>query len=111
MTDEERQRTIDFILQQQASFASGMEQLRESHTQAEKRISSLEIGFVNITNTLTNITKVEQALAERITQLAEAQARVSEDIAELREAQAHTDQRVNALIDIIERWRNGGPQS
>jgi hypothetical protein len=80
-----------------------MEQLRESHTQAEKRISSLEIGFVNITNTLTDITKIQQALAERVTQLAD-------DIAELREAQAHTDQRVNALIDIIERWRNGGPQ-
>ena len=99
MTNEEMQRTMEFVLNQQARFAEGMEQLRESHAQAEKRISNLETGFVNIVNAVADITKIQQALAERVTQLAA-------DIAELREAQAHTDQRVNALIDIIERWRN-----
>ena len=104
MTNEEMQRTMEFVLNQQARFSEGMEQLRESHAQAEKRISNLETGFVNIVNAVADITKIQQALAERVTQLAV-------DIAELREAQAHTDQRVNALIDIIERWRNGESKS
>ena len=104
MTNEEIQRTMEFVLNQQARFSEGMEQLRESHAQAEKRISNLETGFVNIVNAVADITKIQQALAERVTQLAA-------DIAELREAQAHTDQRVNALLDIIERWRNGESKS
>ena len=104
MTNEEMQMTMEFVLNQQARFSEGMEQLRESHAQAEKRISNLETGFVNIVNAVADITKIQQALAERVTQLAA-------DIAELREAQAHTDQRVNALIDIIERWRNGESKS
>ncbi|HZB45761.1 MAG TPA: hypothetical protein VE360_10975 [Pyrinomonadaceae bacterium] len=104
MTNEEIQRTMEFVLNQQARFSEGMEQLRESHAQAEKRIGNLETAFVGLTSIVTDIGKAQQALTERVTQLAA-------DIAELREAQAHTDQRVNALIDIIERWRNGESKS
>lgn len=91
---------MDFILQQQASFADGMEQLRQSHAQAEERISNLERAFVGLSGIVTDLGKAQQALAERVTQL-------TADIAELREAQAHTDERLNALIDFIERRRNG----
>ena len=104
MANEEMQRTMGFVVNQQARFSEGMEQLRESHAQAEKRISNLETAFVGLAGIMTDIGKAQQALAERVTQLAA-------DIAELREAQAHTDQRVNALIDIIERWRNGESKS
>ena len=111
MTNEEMQRTMEFVLNQQARFSEGMEQLRESHAQAEKRISNLETGFVNIVNAVADITKIQQALAERVTQLAEAQARQAEAHTQLAESLAHTDQRMNALIDIIERWRNGESKS
>lgn len=93
MTNDEIQRTMEFILQQQASFFEGMERLRESHEQAEKRISNLETAYVNIANVVTELGKAQQVLTERVNQLTEAQA--------------HTDQRLNALIDIIERRRNG----
>ena len=104
MTNEEMQRTMEFVLNQQARFSEGMEQLRESHAQVEKRTSNLETAFVNIVNAVTDIGKAQLALTERVTRLADS-------IAELKETQAHTDQRVNALIDIIERWRNGESKS
>ncbi len=90
MTNEEIQRVMEFIIKQQETFADNM-------TKAEERTANLERAFVGLFNLVTDIGKAQKALTDRM--------------AELAEAQAHTDQRVNALIDIIERWRNGGPQS
>lgn len=42
MTDEERQRTMDFILQQQAKFAADTERLKEEDARAHRRIDRLE---------------------------------------------------------------------
>ena len=100
MTNEEIQRVMEFIIKRQESFAEGMEQMRESHARAEERIGKLEIAFVGLFNVVTDIGKAHQKLTERVEQLAEK-------VADLVEAQAHTDQRVNALIDVIEQWRDG----
>lgn len=104
MTNEEIQRVMEFIIKRQESFAEGMEQMRELHARAEERIGKLETAFVGLYSIVTDIGKAHQKLAERVEQLAEK-------MAELAEAQAHTDQRVNALIDVIEQWRNGKSQS
>src|SRR5947209_977329 len=103
MTNEEIQRVMEFIIKRQESFAEGMEQMRESHARAEERIGKLEVAFVGLFNVVTDIGKAHQKLTERVEQLAEK-------VADLVEAQAHTDQRVNALIDVIEQWRNGKSQ-
>ncbi|MDQ3920217.1 MAG: hypothetical protein M3348_17275 [Acidobacteriota bacterium] len=97
MTNEEIQRVMEFIIKRQESFAEGMEQMRESHARAEERVSRLEIAAVHLYNETTELKKAQRVLAEKM--------------AELAEAQAHTDRRVNALIDVIEQWRNGKSQS
>lgn len=97
MTNEEIQRIMEFVIKQQESFAESMEQMRESHVKAEARLSQIEGAFVNFYNVVTEIGKAQKTLTETVTQLAEAQA--------------HTDQRVNVLIDILEKGRNGNPQS
>lgn len=97
MTNEEIQRVMEFIVKQQESFAEGMEQMRESHAKAEERISKLETAFVGLFSIVTDIGKAHQKLAERVEQLVESLE--------------HTDQRVNALIDIIEQGRNGKSES
>jgi chromosome segregation ATPase len=96
MTNEEIQRVMEFIVKRQESFAEGMEQMRESHAKAEERISRLEIAAVHLYNETTELRKAQKELTLKMTELAEAQA--------------HTDQRVNALIDVIEQWRNGKSQ-
>jgi len=90
MTNEEIQRVMEFIIKQQESLSDRMEQMLELHAQSEKRISRLETATVHLYNATTEL---------------------SRKMAELAEAQAHTDQRVNALIDIIEQGRNGKSQS
>ncbi len=42
MTNEEFEKRRDFILEQQAQFAAGMQQLREAHTQTECVVAHAE---------------------------------------------------------------------
>ena len=97
MTNEEIQRVMEFIIKQQESLSDRMEQMLELHAESEKRTSRLETAAVHLFNATTELSKAQKDLAVKM--------------AELAEAQAHTDQRVNALIDVIEQWRNGRSQS
>jgi hypothetical protein len=97
MTNEEIQRVMEFIIKQQESFAESMGQIRESHVKAEERISKLETAAVHLYTATIELNKAHKELATKM--------------AELAEAQTHTDQRVNVLIDIIEKGRNGKTES
>lgn len=44
---------------------------------------------------------------ENINELAEGQKRTVDALAQLAEAQAHTEQKLNALIDVVSQGRNG----
>jgi chromosome segregation ATPase len=99
MTNEEIQRTMEFIIKQQEGFSERMEVLSESHAKSEGRITRLEGAFVNLYNT--------------VSKLADTAAKHEKALATLTESQAHTDERLNNLIDVVERLisegRNGGP--
>jgi hypothetical protein len=41
MTDEDRQRTMDFILEQQAQFAFNIEHLREAQARTDQTVAEL----------------------------------------------------------------------
>jgi uncharacterized protein YoxC len=103
MTNEEIQRVMEFIIKQQESFAENMELMRESHVRAEERISKLEMAFVGLFSVVTDISKSQKEFADKVSNLADK-------VTELAEAQLHTDQRLNVVIDIIERGQGGRPQ-
>ncbi len=89
MTNEEIQKVMEFIIKQQESFAEAM-------TQVELRVSRLEMATVNLYNSIGEVGKAQKELTVKMTELAEAQL--------------HTDQRLNVVIDIIERGQNGRSQ-
>ena len=93
MTNEEIQNIMEFVIKQQEAFAENMEK-------AEARMSRLERGFV--------------ALFDIVTETAKAQKELAESQKELVIAQQQTDERLNALINTVERYisegRNGGPR-
>ena len=111
MTDEERQRAMDFIVSQQAKNSVEIEKLIESHDRAEhrfhrdERILKLMIGAGR---------RARQELCSQDAQFKEQIAIVNEKLAALAEAQlrteasiAHTDKRLDALIDIVRNGRSG----
>ena len=104
MTDDERQRQMDFILSQQAQFAADIQKLQE--TQA--RIIESQEQSAQIVNRLAAVT-IEgfNQINAQIGTLIDAQTRAEGSLTKLAEAQAHTDQRLDALIDIVREGRNG----
>ena len=96
MTNEEIQKVMEFIIKQRESLLDAM-------AQAEARTSKLETAVVGLFGVVTDIGKAQKELADKVSELADK-------MAELAEAQLHTDQRLNVVIDIIERNQNGRSQ-
>jgi hypothetical protein len=106
---EETQRNIDFIVRQQAQFTTDMQQLRELQTRSEQRWERTE-------GSIRALLEIVQTHDRDITALADAQAQTNQHIRESQaqtdRQMAETDERLNALINTVERViserHNGG---
>lgn len=120
---KQTQRTIDFIIQQQAQFTADMQQMREAQAEADRRWNQ---RWGSTEESIRALLAISQIHEREINALAEAQARTDRQI---RESQAQTDrqmretderfketgERLNALIntveEIISKRRNGGKRA
>ena len=111
MTDEERQRAMDFIVEQAAKNAVGIEQLLESQRKAELRLERSELRLDRDEYRLDRderILKLMIKAGRRARQhMREQDERWKRQHAELVESGKHTDRRLDALIDIVRADRNG----
>jgi septal ring factor EnvC (AmiA/AmiB activator) len=97
MNDEKFEKTIEFILNNQAQFTSDIQKLQESQKEAEKRVNVLERACLNLYNTSVEHGKQISENGKQIAQL-------TEDVKGLREAQRATDERLNAVIYMAEKF-------
>ena len=104
MTDEERNRTIDFIVDQQAKNSVRIERLIEAHEKAERRLDRDEYKLDRLERVLKLM--IRAGRRERQTQ-SEADERLTNALADLARSIAHTDSKLDVLADIV-RQRNGG---
>jgi septation ring formation regulator EzrA len=100
MTEEERERLLEFILQSQANSEVRLQKLEEmhlkleeSHQKSDARMSRLEKAFVTSFNIVTEI--------------AEAQKSLTAEVKELRAAQAETAEKLDIFINVLERYISG----
>lgn len=114
MTNDEAQRKMDFILDQQAQFSADVDHLKELHTQAEKRFATIEdtltriaIATLTLTERVTEITAAQVLMDRKMVELAQSHTKLADSQTQLAESQEHTDQRLNALIDIVKDNMNG----
>ncbi|HEY6047143.1 MAG TPA: hypothetical protein VIU65_11110 [Pyrinomonadaceae bacterium] len=91
MTDEERQRAMDFIVEQQAKHSVELDKLIESHRRAEHRLDRDE-RILKL--------KILAGRRERRTRSA-ADERLTKALSELAESQKHTDRKLDSLVDIV----------
>lgn len=118
MTEDERQRQMDFILNQQAQFAADIQKLQEGQAQLQESQAKLQesqaaqlemqVESAQVVKRLAAVTLegFKQTKAQ-IDALIDAQMRTEGSLTKLAEAQMRTYQRLDALIDIIREWRNG----
>ncbi len=118
MTDEERQRAMDFIAQQTAKNSVEIDKLIETHRRAENRLALTEHRLDRDEYRLDRDERILKLMlragrrarrdfnqrfarvAEALKALAEAQVRTEASV-------RHTDERLDALVDIV-RARNNG---
>ena len=111
MSEEDINRKLEFIIEQQAQFVADIQSLRE--VQAADSAFMRE-SYRSLTGAVTTIVdlvgKLAQAQERTDAKLAELASRTDANIAELAETQARTDERLNIFINIVERYisRNGG---
>jgi hypothetical protein len=111
MTDEERQRAMDFIVEQQAKNAVEIEKLLDSHRRAEQRLGLTEQLLERDQYRLDRDERILKLMIragrrERRTR-SEADERLTRALAELAESQKHSDGKLDALVDIVRRQQNG----
>jgi len=103
--NDDIERKIEFIVNQQAQFSADIIELKELHVKAEARMTNLENAVLRLVDVVeTGFV----ALTQRMNDLVTGQELLDTRMAELAESQTHTDQRLNALIDIVREGRNGG---
>jgi len=100
MDDEKLEKTIEFILNNQAQFTVDIQKMQEAQKEGEKRVNVLERVCLNLYNA-----SVEQkdAIAEQTKNVSQ----LSADVRELREGQKETDERLNAVILMAEKFFSG----
>ena len=111
MTPEQMEQKIEFIIEQQAQFTVDIQQLKELHAQAGTRTARLEEFLFQLAQSsdarTEALTQAQIRTEGSVSLLSQNMVDLSQKMAELAEAQAHTEQRLNALIDIVSEGRNG----
>ena len=89
--NDEMQRTMQFILEQQAQFTVNQQK-------AEERVTKIEENLVELTQAQTS--------------LARAQTHINGVVAAMLETHKHTEEKLEAFIGVLERYislrQNGG---
>jgi chromosome segregation ATPase len=114
MNNEQNEKTMQFILEQQAKLSSDLVQLADSHVQAEKRISRLESAVVtgitlmnDLTTKVNNLTNQVADLTSKFGDLADAQTHTDKRLDALIDAQIRSDKRLDDLIRTVNRYLEG----
>jgi peptidoglycan hydrolase CwlO-like protein len=108
MTNEEMQQMMEFILQQQATFTVNLERLTEKVEHLSDAQRRTEQNLAELATAQAQMARQQTHMNEVVAAIADAQQRTESKVAELAEAQAHTDERLNTLINVVERYFSEG---
>jgi hypothetical protein len=103
MSNEEMNKRMEFIVEQQAQFTADIQVMREVQAQDANLLKEQD----------RKLSDAVVAVVGMIGNLVQSQTRTDESIKLLIEAQARTEQRLNIFINIVERYisGNGGSES
>ncbi|HZP00332.1 MAG TPA: hypothetical protein VFD30_08550 [Terriglobia bacterium] len=97
MTPDEMEKKIEFILQMQAQFATNIGKLETNMARSETNIDNLRVVVADLAGVVRESIRLSD---ERFT-------RLDDRLTKLAEAQKTTDERLNALISVVERHITG----
>ena len=108
MTNDQFERRMQFIVEQQAQFSAAILELKET----QKMEGQLwREKYDNLTDAITTVVGIVGKLGESHQRLSETQERTDEQLSQLAIKQAETEDRLNTLIGVIERYFSGNGAS
>lgn len=114
MTDEERQRQMDFIVRQQTQTTIRLDRLTESVTSLADSQHRADERLTRTEGSIRSLLAIAEIHEREIMAQSKQIAEQSEQIKAGRAAGQETDERLNALINMVERYLggkgNGGSQ-
>ena len=111
MSNDELNRKMEFIIEQQAQFSADIEVMREVHAadtklfKEESKLAKEQIHSLN--ESVHSLNAAVTAVVGMVGQLSEAQERTNAAMFELASAQARTEERLNIFINVVERHLGG----
>src|SRR3989442_15849248 len=99
MSREDMQRTIDFILNQQAQFATNIQLLRETQTQLVISQGKAEARMDRIEEVVLRSVVVIERLADAMDRTDGSVAEIAGSVAAIADAQAQTEASIRKLAD------------
>jgi chromosome segregation ATPase len=111
MTPEEMDKKIEFILEMQAQFEANVGNLATNLTRSEANIDKLATNLArceaNIDNLRVSVADLAGVVRESIKISDDRFTRLDDRLSKLADAQKTTDERLNALISVVERHITG----
>ena len=110
MNSEEIQKTMEFILEQQAQFAANIQKLQEERVRDVSRVKRLEESLQLLVQLAQSTDERLETLETRMPVLENLETRMpilEANMAALAAAQTRADERLSALIDIVRDRLNG----
>jgi archaellum component FlaC len=106
LTPDERFDRIESVLTQ---LANSQRQLLQAQVIMNDRLSKTEIFVEKLAEQAVGTNERIERLAENVESLAEQVTLLAGNVENLTDGQKHTDQRIDALADIVRQWieRNG----
>jgi FtsZ-binding cell division protein ZapB len=101
MTNDEMQRAMEFIVDQQAQSAAKIDALAEAQTRNTEGIQAL-LSIAQIHE------REIDALSQQVSSVSQDISALSREIGNLGETTRATDERLNALINVVERQMSEG---
>ncbi len=113
MSNEEMDKKMEFIVEQQAQFAADIGVMREVQAGDAKFLRNLSDAVMTVVGLVGSLTDAQARSDDRIDLLTQAQTRAEERINLLAQAQTRTEERLNIFINVVERYisGNGGLES
>ena len=93
MSNEEMNKKMEFIVEQQAQFAADIQVAREIQAQDAKLLRNLSDAVMMVVGLVGSLTEAQGRTDDRLNMLAQAQTR--------------TEERLNVFIDVVERYISG----
>ena len=107
MDDKKFQKAIDIMLQQMATTHATGEETKEKQKEHEKRINGLERAAINLYNATIKQGEHIDKQGEHIDKQGEQIDKISADLEKVVEVQKETNERLNAVIFMAEKYFSG----